>query len=160
MILWLSGWLLLFTSWPGPSCDTKMVRFATGTVFEKQLSDSQVWWPKNVCRERVLLSTEFAYLLKKRWLYMAQLGAYLDMPIVVSLNRLQLNVCLNAPTVVLKSKWLTQSCSQGLAGSLSSCCQHLDPGMGVVGRSFNVQVTFCSLTSLVQVLARLFLWTC
>ncbi|GFS30027.1 hypothetical protein Acr_00g0009750 [Actinidia rufa] len=31
----------------------------------------------------------------------------------------------------------------GLAGSQSSCCRRLNPGMGVVKRNFDVQVTFC-----------------
>ena len=47
------------------------MKMTVEAIFEKLLSDGQVRWSKNVCRERerereyMLLRTEFAYLLEK-----------------------------------------------------------------------------------------------
>ena len=73
---------------------------------------------------------------------MAQLDACLDALAVLSLDGLQLYACSYAPTAVSVSRRLTQSCSYGLTDSLSSCCRHLDQGMGAVRRTSTCKLPF------------------
>ena len=66
----------------------------------------------------------------------------------MTLNKLQLSACSYALIAMSVHRRQTQPCSYGLAGSFSSFIRRLHPSVGAVRRNFDVQVTFCPLTSL------------
>ena len=79
---------------------------------------------------------------------MAHLSTCLDTPTVMSVDKLQLDACSDALTVVSMSRRLPKPYSQGPTGRLSSYCRRPNPGMGTVRKNFAVQITFSPLTCL------------